>query len=458
MVRFAFLAITGPQSTPDSSEYETLGHNIAAGNGFTLSTAAPFIPSVRRPPLYPAFLALLGGRGPVHPYAVASVQIFLDSAVAVAILLLTAAVPMRSVRIAAAVIYALHPAAVAAASTLLTETLFTFLLACAALLVLAARHRDHPTLSILAGIVMGLSVLCRPLGVIYIGSAVLVLLVWRRPRVIAHTAALLIGCALTILPWTYRCTVVTGRVVIAQAAGICNWYLPTRWDWDQNDQTTLWRQFSSDPYGKRLEAARTSAEIVDLNDFGRDQAIRNIKANPRAYLMSRIRTYPHLFISTFGGTIGVHQTLSEVIAQRRFAMAALLSIFLIVFSLLPLAAAAIGLTRMFSNPAISLCAAFVIATLFFHLPMWIEYRYWLPVLPYELALGAAGADLVLRRWRSPAERAHPMLSFRAGGAAGGEESPTDVAMTAGDFSSCSTAPPTLPSPRFRRFEMTASRS
>jgi 4-amino-4-deoxy-L-arabinose transferase-like glycosyltransferase len=404
MIRFAFLAIAGPHAAPDSSEYAALGHNIAAGNGFSLSTTAPFIPSVRRPPAYPAFLALVGGRGPVDPYAVASVQIFLDSAVAVVILLLTTAVPMRSVRIAAAVIYAMHPAAVAAASTLLTETLFTFLLACAALLVLAARHRDRPTLSIVAGIVMGLSVLCRPFGVIYIGSVVLVLLAWRRPRAVAHTAAFLIGCALTILPWTYRCTAVTGRVVIAQAAGICNWYLPTRWDWDQNDQTTLWRQFKNDPYGQRLEAARTSAEIVDLNDFGRDQAIRNVKANPRAYILSRIRTYPHLFLSTFGGTIGVDQTLGEVIAERRFGMAALLAFFLIVFSLLPLAAAAIGLARTFSNPAISLCAAFVIATLFFHIPMWIEYRYWLPVLPYELALAAAGADLVLRRarrgWRS----------------------------------------------------------
>jgi 4-amino-4-deoxy-L-arabinose transferase-like glycosyltransferase len=407
LIRFTFLAIAGPLSNPDSSEYASLGHNIAAGHGFTLSSAAPFVPSVRRPPLYPAFLALLGGRGAIDPYAVASVQIFLDSAVAVAILLLTTAVPMRRARIAAAVLYAFHPAAVAAASTMLTETLFTFLLAGATLLVLAAWHRNRPALSTVAGVVMGLSVLCRPLGVIYIGSAALVLLAWRRPRVIAHAAAFLFGCAITILPWTYRCTAVTGRLVIAQAAGICNWYLPTRWDWDQNDQTTLWRRFSNDPYGKRLAAARTSAEIVDLNDFGRDQAIRNVKANPRAYLLSRIRTYPHLFISTFGGTIGVDKTLGEVAAQRRFGTAALLAGFLIVFSLIPLAAAAIGLARTFSNPEILLCAAFVVATLFFHIPMWIEYRYWLPVLPYELALAAAGAEVLLRRWQwRLVQRAH----------------------------------------------------
>jgi hypothetical protein len=40
----------------------------------------------------------------------------------------------------------------------------------------------------------------------------------------------------------------------------------------------------------------------------------------------------------------------------------------------------------------------MIATLLVHLPMWIEYRYWLPVLPYELALDAVGIDLALRRF------------------------------------------------------------
>jgi hypothetical protein len=75
----------------------------------------------------------------------------------------------------------------------------------------------------------------------------------------------------------------------------------------------------------------------------------------------------------------------------------LLTTFLIVFSILPIAAAAVGLTRAFDDPASALCAVFAISTLLVHLPMWIEYRYWLPMLPYELALAAAGAHFVLRR-------------------------------------------------------------
>jgi 4-amino-4-deoxy-L-arabinose transferase-like glycosyltransferase len=399
-VRFVFLIVTGPHISTDTPEYETIGSNIAAGNGISLSTEAPFLPTVARTPAYPAFMALINERGPVHRYRVAAIQIVLDSAVAVAILLMTASVPMKSARIAAAVIYALHPAAVAASSTMLTETLFTFLVACAALLVVSARKSDQLALSLLAGIIMGLSVLCRPLGVIYAGSAVFMFLAWRKqPRALVHAAGFAAACALVILPWTIRCTAVTGRLVIAQANGISNWYLPTRWDWDQNDQTAVWRAFENDPYGRRLAAARTAAEVVDLNAFGRKEALRNIEANPRAYLMSRIRTYPHLFISTFGGKIGLDQTIGEVVAQHRFGAAALLAALLILFSLLPLAAAALGIARAATNPAVSLCALFVIATLIVHLPMWIEYRYWLPVLPYELALGAVGVDFALRRYR-----------------------------------------------------------
>jgi 4-amino-4-deoxy-L-arabinose transferase-like glycosyltransferase len=380
----------------------TLAHNIAVRKAYTLSSAAPFIPMVRRAPAYPAFLALITGRGPAKPYTIAAVQIFLDSAVAAAILLLTAAVPMKGVRIAAAVMYALHPAAVAASSTLLSEALFTFLVACAALLVIAARRADRLALAALAGVVMGLSVLCRPIALAYATCAVMLLLAWRgKPRASGHAALFLAGCALTILPWTIRCTAVTGRLVIAQAAGITNWYLPTRSDWNQNDQTTIWREFARDPYGQRLNAARTPAEIVAASAFGTELAIRNVKADPRAYLISRIRAYPHLFISTFSGTVGVEQTLGAVLAERRFGTAALMGILLLAFSLLPIAAAAAGLPRALRDPPGALCGALVISTLLVHLPMWIEYRYWLPVLPYELALAATGvwAFLDLRERR-----------------------------------------------------------
>jgi 4-amino-4-deoxy-L-arabinose transferase-like glycosyltransferase len=306
-------------------------------------------------------------------------------------------------RIAAAATYALHPAAIVSASTLLSEALFTFLLACGVVLVIAARRSDRLLLSGAGGVVMAVAILCRPIAMLYVFCSIVVLLFWRRQaRAASHAVVLLAGCALTILPWTVRCTAVTGRLVIAQAAGITNWYLPTRWDLDQSDQVTLWREFNNDPYGRRLNAARTPAEIAATSRFGAEQALRNVRANPGAYIAARIRTYPHLFVSSFGATIGVDRTLGAVVAERDFGTVLLLAGFLLVFSILPLAAAAAGVCRAVRDPAGALCVALVVATLLVHIPMWIEYRYWLPVLPYELALAAAGASVIAGARRRPA--------------------------------------------------------
>lgn len=404
--RFTFLAAGGVREGGDTPEYAMLAHNLVVHRAYTLSSTPPFIPMVRRSPSYPAFIAVLTGRGAVDGRRIAAVQIALDSCVAAALLLLTPAVPMRSMRIAAAAMYALHPAAIASASTLLSEALFTFLLACGVVLVIAGRRSDRLLLSGAGGVVMALAILCRPIAMLYVLSSVVVLLLWRRqPRAASHVVALLAGCALTVLPWTVRCTAVTGRLVIAQAAGITNWYLPTRWDLDQSDQVTLWREFNNDPYGRRLNAARTPAEIAATSRFGAEQALRNVRANPSAYIAARIRTYPHLFISSFGATVGVNRTLGAVVGEHHFGTALLLAGFLLVFSILPLAAAAAGVRGAVRDPAGALCVALVVSTLLVHIPMWIEYRYWLPVLPYELALAAAGAAVIAGWQRRPAPSA-----------------------------------------------------
>ena len=102
--------------------------------------------------------------------------------------------------------------------------------------------------------------------------------------------------------------------------------------------------------------------------------------------------------------LGVDRTLGAIVAEHHFGIALLLAGFLVVFSILPLAAAAAGFCRAVRDPAGALCVALVVSTLLVHIPMWIEYRYWLPVLPYELALAAAGASAALGRWRRRGQR------------------------------------------------------
>ena len=44
-------------SPPDSAEYVAIGHNVAAGHGFSADPAPPYRPDLRRTPGYPSLLA-----------------------------------------------------------------------------------------------------------------------------------------------------------------------------------------------------------------------------------------------------------------------------------------------------------------------------------------------------------------------------------------------------------------
>src|SRR3989442_15039216 len=44
-------------SRPDSADYVAIAKNLGAGHGFSASASAPYVPDVRRTPVYPAMLA-----------------------------------------------------------------------------------------------------------------------------------------------------------------------------------------------------------------------------------------------------------------------------------------------------------------------------------------------------------------------------------------------------------------
>ena len=43
----------------DPGQYDTIGWNIAQGNGFSLARSGPFTPTMLREPLYPYFLGVI---------------------------------------------------------------------------------------------------------------------------------------------------------------------------------------------------------------------------------------------------------------------------------------------------------------------------------------------------------------------------------------------------------------
>jgi hypothetical protein len=400
--RLGFVAVRGPLATTDTSEYRLLARNLLHHHAFSMSETPPLQPSIGRPPVYPLFLALLLplGSSPIIP---AIAQAVLDALVAVMIFLMASRVARRPFAVAVSMLYALHPRAISASATLLSETLFTILLLAAVFLALVAAERLSTPLAFCGGAVLGLATLCRSIGVMYVIAVAGVLIVRRFRRT---AIAIILGAVVIIVPWLVRSSHVAGRFVFVQAPSVMPWYLPTLWWLDQNDEPALWRYvFTTDPYGLRLGAAKTPRAVMSADDFGRQQAIANIRRNPRAYLRSRLRAFPHQFLSTFDHFTAINRSLGDVVRARDFPALTIKLGLLLLFTALPMAAALLGLAASRRVLTASIAAVMWTLTLAVHAPMWIEYRYFLPVVPFQLVTASLGIQIAIDRIRSRAGNA-----------------------------------------------------
>lgn len=399
--RLGFLAVRGTIESPDTAEYQLLARNVLRFHTFSVDERPPIAPSIRRPPVYPIFLASLMPLTSSR-IAPAIAQAVLDALIAVMIFLIASRAVRQPFAMAVSVFYAIHPGPISATAAILSEVVFTTLLCAAALFALIAAERASTIIAIYSGIAFGLAALTRSIGIVYLIAVLCVLLAYRfrRTAVIAGISAIIV-----IAPWIIRSSRLASRFVLIQAPSSLGWYLPSLWWLDQNDEPGMWRHYLGSPYGVRLEAAKTPAEVMRADDFGRQQTIANIRKNPRAYLQSRIRAFPHLFLNTFDLFTGINRSLGEVVSAHDFGALDVKLTFLLFFSALPMVFALLGLPASRQTLAASIAAALWLITLAFHVPVWIEYRYWRPALPFHLVTAALGIqmakDIVATRARFP---------------------------------------------------------
>ncbi|HYE14465.1 MAG TPA: hypothetical protein VD968_08505 [Pyrinomonadaceae bacterium] len=402
--RAGFFAWRGALTGGDTADYLLLASNIAEHGAFSLDTAEPFTPTIRRAPLYPLFLALAGGSTTV----VILLQSALDAVVALLVLMLArlAGAPTRWA-FAAGAAYAIHPGAIASASTILSEPLFAFTMTVSAALLSSGLARDRLPLTAAGGAAFAVASLCRPIAVFYPLAVVaaMPLLLRRQPRRGAHAAALVVCLAVVLAPWVVRSSALAGRFVLVQGLSAANFYMASRWDLNQQDEQQMYRKVfapeSGDPYGHALAEAKTPPELAATDRVAMREGVANIGRAPLSYLAMRARSVPYLFLTSFDRFTGLHSSFGSLRAGGRWGALALKAAMLVLFALLPFALALASLRRGFDNAAALVCACGWGYTLLIHLPMWIEYRFWSPVVPLLLVSAALGArrltGAVLRR-------------------------------------------------------------
>jgi hypothetical protein len=122
----------------------------------------------------------------------------------------------------AGLIYALDPLLVIASGLLYPETIAALILSLVVLLALDSSERDRPGRSGLAGLLLGVLALLRPVALLLppvVAAWIALTLPARGARRLVHVSALGLGFLLAIAPWTARNIRVHGQLVPVATAG-----------------------------------------------------------------------------------------------------------------------------------------------------------------------------------------------------------------------------------------------
>lgn len=371
-------------SSSDSRLYLTLAKNLVFHHVLSMDRdAGALLPTALRPPLYPTLIAALwwGDAAPVT--AVLVVQAGLGAAT-VALVYLTARDQFgRRVALLAAVGMVLARMTCIYTALLLTETLFTFLVTLG--VFLWGRRRPVP-----AGVAFGLAALTRTTVVPFILVLFLIPLLprWRkrwREYAMIGVAAL----AVTSI-WVARNAAVFGRFIPVQESGFGQNLLfgtfETRTLWGQ-----IWngREWTGDQDAHPLVSAGEGLGGMQRERLRTRLAVERITGDPLRWLAARAQQYPRLFMD------------DSVIYQDEPPLLIVKGLLFHLLNLAIFALAAFGVfierARFAALSHITLFPAFM---LLIHLPLWVEPRYGLPMMPMVAILAAVGSLRLLERLRA----------------------------------------------------------
>jgi 4-amino-4-deoxy-L-arabinose transferase-like glycosyltransferase len=198
LLRAAFVFRSTVFIIPDSENYFLPGFQLSRGFGFELEA--------RRAPMYPLFIAaVVSGMGQ-HLVSLALAQHVLGLATVGLTYWLGRATFGRPAGLIAASLVALNGSLLISEQTVSTETLFTTLIATAALLGVLVLRRGPAWLLAAQGFVLALAALSRPVGLSLLPILPVLLLInrpsWR--RWLGMCALYAAGATVVLLPWMVR--------------------------------------------------------------------------------------------------------------------------------------------------------------------------------------------------------------------------------------------------------------
>ena len=372
--------------------YDEVGTNIAAGRGFTGGFAAetferpltrtPDAPEIGIGPVYPLFLGVIYRTVGHHFTAVRVIQAAISTLMLFPLYALTRWALGASAATAAVALSAVYPAFIVYNGFILTEALATALLVAAVWAVAYAWRATTATTWLVAGVLMGITILLRA-ELLVICVPVVVLTLWRdrSRRAVGLLLLYLAAVSATMAPWTIRNYRTFHRLVPVSAHdGDTLWISVKGWrEWHVEDP--------------ELQTLVRGTSYVEQSEILRAAAIRAIRAHPIQFLQTRLERFPDFFLSGHtGNVVGVTESIGTYLARRAIVP---LSIKL---GLLALNTALIGagcfaiaqmLIHRAAGPGAWLMLAPVVCISVVHFFLYATARYQIPMLPFVFAFAVS---------------------------------------------------------------------
>jgi 4-amino-4-deoxy-L-arabinose transferase-like glycosyltransferase len=367
---------------PDCTMYDEVGWHVAQGLGFVggfgaetferTSIRDPTLPEYGVGPAYAAFLGgvyrLVGHR----PQAIRWVQAVLSTTVIVPIFLVTLWTFGQASANLAAVLTAVYPPAIFYSGMLLTESLYTVLLAWL-LLAVAAVKRRPAGITWLAGAVMGTTILLRQeaLTMAPCFGAIMLLPKWREHLRTVVVFAVMTGAVVSI--WTVRNYVLSGRLLLVAAHSGDIVYISAKgwpnWHFDDPELQSLVR----------------GTTYLTQNDVLGAAGMKMIRADPVGYLSVRLRSLPDFWWTSHTNYLrGFSDSFGQYTRQGRWPRVAIKAVLLIVNSAL-IIVGLMGLWRSArerrGGAGAWILAVPIVITAGVHFWLYTSPRYAIPIMP-----------------------------------------------------------------------------
>jgi hypothetical protein len=404
LVRGRVMLANSDSLMKDPDAYGDAAWHIAREGTLGLWQQERMLPTAGRAPLYPVVLSVFDLLPvPIDPFGYGCLHVVLGVATAWCVwrIGLGCGLPPVAALLAAGLV-TIDPILLGQSVQLMSETLATFLVALALMLLVATQKSPSLPRSAGIGVLLGLAILCRPALIVWC-LLVAAAFCWRaaRSHAWAQTGLLLGLLALTVAPWVVRNAHVFGRAIVTTTHGgytlllgnnqeYYNFLREGGWNgtWDAKDVYAAWRERQTlieTPVG-------VVADEAAADRWAYEQAWSNIAEDPAGFLLASVHR-----LARFWGLMP-RQTTPEETEQRHTMRVVIGAWYALVFAL-----AAVGAwfwRKELLQAPLLWSTLLVLSLMAIHTVYWTDMRMRAP-LAIPLSLAAAHAvSMLAARYRA----------------------------------------------------------